>query len=175
MYTPSHHTHTHTHTHPHITHTHTQLRPHSLHMFELMCWCWSDLPQHRPNFEQILSILKCDSFTSLLAATSLTRESNDITAASLHTICTRRNSITNYHSRSVANSSIYAGGPMNIDLSMTYSNVVSLMTGTVGEELTTQVWYGTESGACGVVQFQRGGTIKEVRTLKSPGVLHTVL
>ena len=144
-------------THPHYSHTHTpsQLRPHSLYMFELMCWCWSDLPQHRPKFDQILTVLRTDTFTTLLAATSITQDNDEVTAATVITTRARRSSVTSFHGRSSA--SYFAS-----DLS--YTNALSLVVGGAGhgEELTTQVWYGTERGSCGVVQFQRGGVVKEV-------------
>ena len=35
-------------------------------MFDLMCWCWSGKPQHRPDFEEILQIMESDIFKCLL-------------------------------------------------------------------------------------------------------------
>ncbi len=147
---------------PHTPPTHTQLHPRSLQMFELMCWCWSDLPQHRPTFDQILDTLKTDTFTSLLAATSLTKDGDEVTAASIHSTYARRSSITSFQSRSVT--SMFASNN-GVDFSLTHTDALNLIVGGPGEELTTQVWYGTDRGNVGVIQFQRGGVIKDVSVL----------
>ena len=133
-------------------------------MFELMCWCWSELPQHRPKLDQIVDTLKADTFTSLLAAIPLTRDGDEVTTASIHSTYTRRSSITSYHSKSA--SSMFAGGN-GVDFSLTHTDAMSLIVGGPGEELTTQVWYGTDRGNVGVIQFQRGGVIKDVRAFLS--------
>ncbi len=136
-------------------------------MFELMCWCWSELPQHRPEFDQILSILRTDTFTTLLAATSITQDNDEVTAATTLTTHARRSSVGSFHSRSSA--SVFGGGDFS------YTDALRLVVGGAGqgEELTTQVWYGTEKGNCGIVQFQRGGVVKEVNENESNSTTQT--
>ena len=138
-------------------------------MFELMCWCWSDIPQHRPDFDQILQILKTDTFTHLLAATSITKDNNEITAASLHTVAVRRTSMSSFYTKSSANSifgMITQSVGSGMEMSASYTGVMSLIYGNVtggqGEESANQVWYGTDTGRCGIIKFEKCRTDKEV-------------
>ena len=49
----------------------TQSLPRLQVMFELMCWCWSHRPHHRPDFHQILDILNMPMFYELLSVEGL--------------------------------------------------------------------------------------------------------
>ena len=49
----------------------TQSLPRLQVMFELMCWCWSHRPHHRPDFHQILDILNMPMFHKLLSVEGL--------------------------------------------------------------------------------------------------------
>ena len=43
-------------------------------MIELMCWCWSEKPQHRPTFLEILRVLRTSVLTSLMSAVELNEQ-----------------------------------------------------------------------------------------------------
>ena len=126
------------------------------------------MPQHRPGFDQILQILKTDTFTHLLAATSITKDNNEITAASLHAVAVRRNSMSSFYSKS--NTSIMAMITQSVgsgmEMSASYTGVMSLIygnaTGGQGEETANQVWYGTDTGQCGIIKFEKSRTDREV-------------
>ena len=137
-----------------------QYRPTSLQMFELMCWCWSEKPHHRPNFPEILQVLRTDTFTRLLVATPTSKDEKDITAACLRTTMApvRRRSTTtsNFHCRTNMMSLVN-------DVSLPYFNTVSpLSCSSLTEEMCVEVWYGMEDGSLGVVQYQHSGTLIEV-------------
>ena len=123
-----------------------QLHPQSLQLFELMCWCWSDKPQHRPTFRQILQVIKADSFTHLLEATPMTAGSrkNQVTAACLKSV----NISTPQSNTSRAVPAIREDG-----FTMTYSTASKVLS-------PTEVWYGTRCGSCGVICFHQSLTIK---------------
>ena len=121
-------------------------------LYELMCWCWSDRPNSRPDFSAILSILKSDMFTHLLASFIVQKSEEEFT-----TSCMRLS-----RSRRVSGSLTYSTA---VDASLASLGVMSLVygkSGFAGEEYATQVWYGTEFGKFGMVQFQTTGTIHEV-------------
>ena len=123
-----------------------QLHPQSLQLFELMCWCWSDKPQHRPTFRQILKIIKADSFTHLLEATPMTAGSrkNQVTAACLKSVIS-----------STPQSSIVRTLPSISDdgFTMTYCTASKVLS-------PVEIWYGTRCGSCGVVCFHQSLTVK---------------
>ena len=50
-------------------------------MFELMCWCWGQKPQHRPPFSEILTIMKKPLFHRLLLAEEVSTNNHVVTAA----------------------------------------------------------------------------------------------
>ena len=128
----------------------TQLHPQSLQLFELMCWCWSDKPQHRPTFGQILKIIKADSFTHLLDATPVTASSrkNQVTAACLKSA-----------SSSPPKLSTLTVPAINDDgFTMTYSTASKVLS-------PIEIWYGTKCGSCGVVCFHQSLTVKVCKSL----------
>ena len=137
-----------------------QHRPHSLLLYELMCWCWSDLPNHRPSFTIILNILKSDMFIHLLASFSVLKEDEEVTTSCIRLMRTRRSS----GSVSLSHSTM-------MDQSLASLGIMSLVYGKPssggyagGGEYATQVWYGTQFGKYGVIQFQNNGIIHEVCT-----------
>ncbi len=137
-------------------HSHrTQYHPQSLQLYELMCWCWSDKPQHRPTFDEILKIIKTDSFTHLLEATPISRDHDDITAACINTSL-RSNSFSSFQTMSVG-----AGMGTRSDTTLSYHSVMSMLStgnNSPREDTTIQVWYGTQHGKCGVVNFHKSTT-----------------
>ena len=58
-----------------------QNHPGSLWMIELMCWCWSEKPQHRPSFQEILKVLRNSTLVKLLSAFPATQSREVVTAA----------------------------------------------------------------------------------------------
>ena len=44
-----------------------------------MCWCWSEKPQHRPSFQEILKVLRNSAFTSMTSVVELNK--HDVMAA----------------------------------------------------------------------------------------------
>lgn len=124
----------------------SQLHPQSLQLFELMCWCWSDKPQHRPTFEQILKVIRSDSFTHLLEATPMTigSKKNQVTTASLKSVV----SSTPQQSTTRTVPAIREDG-----FTMTYSTASKVLS-------PVEIWYGTRGGSCGVVCFHQSLTVK---------------
>ena len=127
-----------------------QLLPHSVFIMELMCWCWSDLPQHRPNFSQILQVLRSETFTNLVASAQAMESNTQITAACLHNVIA--NPIKNSTQKAMCPS---------------IARIMSVIHGKSSHENETalQVWYGTENGRCEMMQFQPSGTIKKVHII----------
>lgn len=121
-------------------------------LYELMCWCWSDRPNHRPDFSTVLSVLKSDMFTHLLASFPINKSEEEVTTSCMRLSRTKRVSGSlSYNSMA--------------DQSMSSLGVMSLVYGKsalAGEECATQVWYGTELGKYGMIQFQATGIIHEV-------------
>ena len=119
-----------------------QLHPQSLQLYELMCWCWSDKPQHRPTFEQILDTVKRDSFTHLLEAIPVTvsDKKNMVTAA-----C-----ITSSHHHSTTSLSSLS---LTQNFNFPYSTVTKIIS-------TVEIWFGTKIGSCGVIRFCHPLSIK---------------
>ena len=74
--------------------------------------------------------------------------------------------MSSFHSRSGVPGMSY-GGWNAMEMSVSYTGVMSLLYGggggatTQGQETAVQVWYGTEDGKCGIVQFQRSCTTTE--------------
>lgn len=115
-----------------------------------MCWCWSDLPQHRPNFTQILKILRNKSFTNLLATAEVQEPastSRPITAACVTTVIAPK-------VKSITSREVYPS----------MSRLMSLVQFKASDrgEPALQVFYGTENGHCEMMQFQSTGTLRKV-------------
>ena len=120
-----------------------------------MCWCWSDRPRHRPDFNTVLDILKTDMFTHLLASFPLLSNEEEVTTSCVRLCRGRRLSQIG---------SLLSHSTM-MDQSVASLGVMSLVNGRTaagGNETCTQVWYGTEFGKFGVIQFQSLGITHEV-------------
>ena len=50
-------------------------------MYELMCWCWSSKPHHRPSFSVIRQLADCSAFTRLHRAMSVNPREHVVTSA----------------------------------------------------------------------------------------------
>ena len=136
--------HTHTHTH---TQSHFQNRPPALQMHELMCWCWSEKPQHRPLFSEIKEIIKSSMFIQLLDATSLTTNKDTFTTACVHSY--KQPNTRARHPEDSITSLLPSPSP----------SIVSILAASTEEEGILQVWYGTEKGKLGFIQFLTAETI----------------
>ena len=142
------------------------MRP-SIQIFELMCWCWSEIPCYRPDFPTIIKALKTDMFTHLLASFPLIGNEEEVTTSCIRIFRKRKSSST-----------------INVDLSLASMGVSCLLPSKStmgGEEFGTQVWYGTEFGKYGVIQFQNSGITHEVnwfsfiRTVENLKTCHFIL
>lgn len=117
-----------------------------------MCWCWSDLPQDRPDFSQILEVLRSESFTNLLAAAELFHcKSNQVTAMHINSVLAPRLKRTAQKDLELAS----------------LSWLMSLVQGKSQSaqrrgETAVQVIYGTDKGRCEMVQFQNSGAVRKV-------------
>lgn len=119
-----------------------------------MCWCWSDRPNHRPSFNTILSILHQDTFFHLLASYPMLKEEEDVTSSCMRLFKSRRISSVGSLSHS-----------MMVDQSLASLGVMNLVHGKSSlssGEIATQIWYGTEFGKYGMIQFQNSGVTHEV-------------
>ena len=135
------------------------MQPWSISFVDLMCWCWSDLPQDRPNFTQIIQTLKLESFTNLLAATEILSSKpghQQITASCLNTVLTTPLKDTTASKEEC-------------------SSLLRLMSLVKGKsrrkgELAMQLVCGTGNGECEVVQYQATGILKKVLSSGCPFV-----
>ena len=134
-----------------------------------MCWCWSDKPQHRPTFNEVLKVIKTDSFTHLLEATPVSRDHGEITAA-----CTSYSALQN--SLSVVQSTSFSGHGKGsrLDKIISHSSVVTMLSSSSSSSLsnmTIQVWYGTKQGKCGVVNLHNSvvNYVSELLTIECVG------
>ena len=131
-------------------------------MFELMCWCWSEKPHHRPDFQEILKVLRTDTFTHLLADTPVSKINDDIAAACIRKskAVQRKRSASSYQAKGCCSLSQQDSLAPN---SLLFSGVTSLLhSSSMGEETAVEVWYGTYDGSLGLVQYQQSGTVTEV-------------
>lgn len=117
-------------------------------MYELMCWCWSDKPQHRPTFTQIKEIVSSSTFTQLLDNFRITVDDDSIQTACVHsfkqTLTRKRNPDDNIPEKRLSASPS--------------PSVLSLLAANSDEENIVQVYYATAKGKVGVIQFQSGET-----------------
>ena len=110
-----------------------------------MCWCWSEQARQRPSFQQILQVLKSESFTNLLAAAQLMDPIPKITAA-----CT-----------SIQSLPLLPTTPS--DISPSFKKIMKLLHNDPSRASeTVQVWYGTQNGRVEMLQFQSSVTTKKV-------------
>lgn len=111
-----------------------------------MCWCWSEQPHQRPSFQQILEILKAESFTTLLASAQIMDPIKNITTACAST------QLLPFAISSQSN------------ISPSFKNIMKILHNTSSEtsESGVQVWYGTRNGQCEMLQFQPSATSKKV-------------
>ncbi len=116
-----------------------------------MCWCWSEKPNSRPTFPQIKEIIKGSMFTYLFGASPLTTNNDNFTAICTHTY-TQPANYTQQHQ------------PHDESLVSPSPSVVSLLAASIIEDNNTRVWYGTEKGTLGYVQFMSSQTTSEVHT-----------
>lgn len=122
-----------------------------------MCWCWSERSNHRPDFTKILHVLKSDTFTHLLASFSLLNVEEEVSGSCVRLYRQCRRSVT----ATLGHSTV-------VDQSLSSLGVMSLLNSKssyMGEEFATQVWYGTESGKFGMIQFNNSGAIHDVSAL----------
>ncbi len=123
------------------------MQPSNIQVFELMCWCWSDLPIYRPDFNTILSVLKTDVFTRLLASFPLTGNKEEVTTSCLNQIKSPR---------------ITSSSTANIEPSISLSIVSNSISSKTSDGFRTQIWYGTDFGKYGIVNFQNNVITHEV-------------
>ena len=134
-------------------------------MYDLMCWCWSEKPQHRPTFEEILQILKTKSFTRLLSAMPVSKLNNVVSAACIYVSSTAPlanpqqfiygSSATLHPSSSSSSVSSSPSPSLPADPSgvAAMADVATLLHSTVlGEETAVELWYGTQNGLVGMIQ-----------------------
>lgn len=106
-----------------------------------MCWCWSTSPKHRPNFTQIKEIISTDTFTQLLDSNELVNDS--FTTASLHVFKQQYLRRRYQEDNLLLKHSSASPSP----------SVLHMLAASTEEEETTKVYYGTERGRVGTIQF----------------------
>ena len=133
----------------------TQNRPAAIQMQELMCWCWSDRPQHRPTFCEIHSALDSAAFLHLLGVSRLFTDQDKFKTACTHVFQqqVKRNHLSEENAVRKRESAMPSAAVVNL-----------LSQVSADEGYTLQVWYGTERGKIGMVQFSSGETNCEVST-----------
>ena len=114
-----------------------------------MCWCWSEKSKCRPTFTQIKKILNSSTFTYLFGAAPLTTNDN-YTAVCMHTYT--QPTMSHQHQ---PDDSMVSPSP----------SVVNLLAASIIEDNSTRVWYGTEKGKLGYVQFMSSETTSEVHKI----------
>ena len=133
-----------------------QDRPAALQMFELMCWCWSDKPQHRPDFTQISSTIASSTFTRLLGASQI-MERDNFTCVCLHTFTPQIPYVRSSEDQLTGSLKRASATPSPAILSLFVEAAAH------DEESVLQVWYGTKQGQLGYVQFMLKETSTEVQ------------
>lgn len=123
-------------------------------MYELMCWCWSDNPQHRPTFTQIKEIISTSTFTQLLDSKKLLQEGHNFTTACIHMF--RQPLSRRRHQEDVMSEKPSIASPS--------PSVLSVLAASADEEDIVTVFYGTGTGQISAIQILPGeNTIYEVR------------
>ena len=110
-------------------------------MYELMCWCWSTSPKHRPTFSQIKSRISSGAFTHLLDTSELTDDS--FTTTCLHVL---KNSFTRRRNQDDNLPSKHA-------LVSPSPSVLHILASNIEDDESLNVYYGTEKGDIGIVQL----------------------
>lgn len=124
-------------------------------MYELMCWCWSNNPQHRPDFTQIKSIISSTACSQLLDAKRLTLEDNRITVAAMHTFRQPFSRRRQQKDEPISEKPSIASPS---------ASVLSVLAASSDEDELLTVFYGTSIGKVGMVRFLPGEKINyEVR------------
>jgi serine/threonine protein kinase len=133
--------------------------PNSVQMVELMAWCWSDRPQHRPSFNQILSILRGETIYSLVGGIPLPGEEE------IHAACVKTISIPHWRHSTTSNlGGPTAGGTGQGQSCLRLSSIIPHRACGIGMETGVEVWYGTIRGNLNVVRYHSTGTFVEAVT-----------
>ena len=135
---------------------HLQNWPNSVQMVELMAWCWSDKPKHRPSFDQILSILRGETIYSLVGGLPL-GDMEEIHAACVTTISIPHRR----HSCSFNPASVSCGVGQGQSC-MRLSSIIPARPCGIGMETGIEVWYGNINGKLNVVRYHSAGTYNQV-------------
>jgi serine/threonine protein kinase len=118
-------------------------QPLALQMYELMCWCWSDSPNHRPTFAQIKQIISSHSFVQLLKCVPL-QSQDTFTVASLHTFKPTLSLRRRYKDEDLLKGKHSAASP-----SPSILQILSLNT---DNDEVFNIYYGTRKGQIGIFQ-----------------------
>lgn len=119
--------------------------PNSVQLVELMTWCWSNKPNHRPTFDQILSTLREETIHSLVGGMPLSHE-EEAHAACIRTVSIPRKSTST----------------LGQNCSRLTSVIPSRVCG-IGMESGIEVWYGTVKGSLNVIRYSSTGSSVQVR------------
>ena len=65
-------------------HNHQQCPP-SLWLLELMCWCWSEHPYHRPDLKEVITRLENSVTSQLVTAFPISNAGAEVHAVAAHT------------------------------------------------------------------------------------------
>jgi serine/threonine protein kinase len=141
--------------------------PNSVQMVELMAWCWSDKPRHRPSFEQILSILRGETIYSLVGGLPL-GDVEEVHAAAVKTIAIphRRHSST-----FSPPASVQGQGQSCLRL----SSIIPARACGIGMGTGIEVWYGTIKGTLKMVRYHSTGTFVKAITHNSTKYISSIV
>lgn len=122
-------------------------------MLELMCWCWSELPQHRPNFKEVLEVLRDDTLTQLISAIPITEGGEEVTTA-----CTR------LVEKKADRQSTFVYGSLDISSPLSSPPLLPQFPQVSVPQNRTclEVWHGTDGGDVKILQYLLAGCIIEV-------------
>ena len=126
-------------------------------MVELMAWCWSDRPRHRPSFEQILSVLRGETIYSLVGGLPL-GDVGEVHAAAVKTIAIPHRR----HSSTFSPPSSVSGGMGQGQSCLRLSSIIPARACGIGMGTGIEVWYGTIKGKLNMVRYHSTGTFVKV-------------